>query len=217
MRERAIQSKLPSAAGDGALIQSVLAGDREAFYTLVSPYQGAAFRAAYVLLQNHGDAEEVVQEGFLKAYRHLSTFRAEAKFSTWLLQIVVNEARLRLRHARVAKEEPLDEAMETEEGFMPRELGAWTDTPEEKYAAEEIQQLVRKTIATLPPMYRAVLVIRDMEGLSTNEVAEALSVSVPNVKTRLARARLMLRERLSPHFQKSWLERLRWRGKGGMP
>ena len=183
----------------------------------MAPHEAKAFRAAYAILQNQADAEEVVQEAFLKAYQHLRSFRGDAKFSTWLLQIVVNESRLRLRHSRVAKEESLDEALESEEGFMPRNLGAWTDTPEEKYAEEEVRHLVRQVIATLPAGYRVVLVMRDMEDLSTEEVAAALTLSVPNVKTRLSRARLMLRERLAPHFQKSWLERLRWLGKGGKP
>ena len=198
----------PDQASEHALIQSVLAGDRQAFYALVSPYQAKAFRAAYAMLQNQADAEEVVQEAFLKAYQHLKEFRGQARFSTWLLQILVNEARLRLRRSRLAKEESLDNDRETDEGFMPREFGTWKDNPEEKYAAEELRELVRRAIATLPAIYRVVLVMRDMDGLDNEEVASALALSMPAVKSRLARARLMLRERLAPHFQERWFDHL---------
>ena len=203
----------PDQVSEGVLIQRVLSGDSAAFYDLVSPYEAKAYRAAYAILQNQADAEEVVQEAFLKAYRHLKDFRGEAKFSTWLLQILVNEARLRLRRSRQAPEQSLDEVKENQEGFAPKELGEWGDDPEQKYAAEELRGLVRKAIDALPPMYRVVLVMRDMEGFGNAEVAVSLSLSVPAVKTRLLRARLMLRERLAPHFRKRWFDSFPFLGK----
>ncbi len=203
----------PDQVSEVALIQRVLSGDSAAFYDLVSPYEAKAYRAAYAILQNQADAEEVVQEALLKGYKHLKDFRGEAKFSTWLLQILVNEARLRLRRSRHTREESFDELAESQGGFAPKEMGEWGDDPEQKYAAEELRQLVREAIETLPAGYRVVLVMRDMEGFGNAEVAASLSLSVPAVKTRLLRARLMLRERLAPHFQKRWFDALPFLGR----
>jgi RNA polymerase sigma-70 factor (ECF subfamily) len=145
----------------------------------------------------------VVQETFLKAYQHLADFRGDSQFSTWLIRITLNQSLMKLRRLRRTKEVVLDEDFGTDEDVLPREVIDWAPNPEQLYGVSELRKLLIKTIEELRPILRAVFVLQDLEGLSTDQTAEALNLSQSAVKSRLWRARLQLRERLNQYFGKS--------------
>jgi RNA polymerase sigma-70 factor (ECF subfamily) len=187
---------------DVALVERVRGGDVSAYDTLVRKYERQIFRIALHITQNREDAEDVMQDAFLKAYQKLDQFQGNSKFYTWLVRIAVNESLMRLRKRRTGKMVSIDEDMETEEGSVPRDLADWAPNPEQNYNQSELAEILRKTVQGLPPGFRVVFALRDVEGLSTEETAETLGLSVPAVKSRLLRARLQLRERLSRYFHK---------------
>jgi RNA polymerase sigma-70 factor (ECF subfamily) len=187
---------------DVALVTSARAGDVHAFETLVNKYDRQIFRIAQHITQNKEDAQDVVQDAFLKAYEKLDQFQGNSKFYTWLVRIAVNESLMRLRKRRTGKMVSIDDDIETEEGSVPRDLADWSPNPEQNYGQAELAEILRKTIQGLPHGFRIVFVLRDVDGLSTEETAETLGLSVPAVKSRLLRARLQLRERLSRYFRK---------------
>lgn len=152
------------------------------------------------ILHNQADSEEVLQDSFLKALEHIREFRGESRFATWLIRIAINEARMRQRKFRPGRYESLDQEKDDETDFHPRELSDWRPNPEEEFAREEIAALLRRSIQSLPPIYREVFLLRDVERLSTQDTAAALGITVPATKTRLLRARLMAREFLAPYF-----------------
>jgi RNA polymerase sigma-70 factor (ECF subfamily) len=166
-------------------------------------YDRRVFRIAQHITQNREDAEDVVQDAFLKAYQNLNRFKGDSKFYTWLVRIAVNEALMKLRKRRNSRVVSMDDDVETDEGSMPREFADWSPNPEQLYGQDETAEILRKTIQGLPPTFRTVFVLRDVEGLSTEETAQMLELSVPAVKSRLLRARLQLRERLAKFFKKS--------------
>jgi RNA polymerase sigma-70 factor, ECF subfamily len=184
-----------------ALVQAAKGGDLEAFSQLVNRYDRNVFRIAQHITHNEEDAQDVVQDAFLKAYQNLEQFQGNSKFYTWLVRIAVNEALMKLRKRRTDRTVSIDEDVETEDGTMPREVADWSPNPEQLYGQSELGDLLRKTIQGLPPGFRTVFVLRDVEGLSTEETAEMLGLSVPAVKSRLLRARLQLRERLAKYFK----------------
>src|SRR2546423_2484297 len=184
-----------------ALVQAAKKGDLEAFSELVRRYDRNIFRIAQHITHNEEDAQDVVQEAFLKAYQNLEQFQGNSKFYTWLVRIAVNEALMKLRRRRSDKTVSLDEDVVTEEGSMPREVADWSPNPEQLYGQAELGDILKKTIQGLPPGFRAVFVLRDVEGLSTEETAEMLGLSIPAVKSRLLRARLQLRDRLARYFK----------------
>src|SRR5206468_2405659 len=199
----AIQPKVGEPISDEmALVQAAKAGDVAAFEDLVRRYDRNVFRIAQHITQNREDAEDVVQDAFLKAYSNLGQFQGQSKFYTWLVRIAVNEALMKLRRRRPERMVSLDEDVKTEEDSVPREVADWSPNPEQQYNQAELKEILTKTIQGLPPSFRTVFVLRDVEGLSTEETADALELSVPAVKSRLLRARLQLRERLSRYFQK---------------
>ena len=184
---------------DAELIARVLAGERELFHELVRPYEKSVYLATFSILQNEQDAEDAAQETVLKALKNLGRFRAESKFSTWLISIAMNEARARLRHARVLKFESVDEPPPDEEGgFTPSVISDWREVPSQALERKELRELLQKAIASLPEKYREVLLLRDVEEFSIAESAAALAVSEGVVKTRLLRARLMMQKILAP-------------------
>ncbi len=185
-----------------ALVQAAKGGDVSAFEQLVKRYDRNVFRIAQHITQNREDAEDVVQEAFLKAYNNLKGFQGQSKFYTWLVRIAVNEALMKLRRRKPERTVSLDEDIKTEDDSVPREVADWTPNPEQQYNQAELREILQKTIQGLPPGFRMVFVLRDVEGLSTEETAEALDLSIPAVKSRLLRARLQLRDRLSRYFQK---------------
>ncbi len=187
---------------DLALVERVRGGDLAAYDTLVRKYERQVFRIAQHITQNREDAEDVTQDAFLKAYEKLDQFQGNSKFYTWLVRIAVNESLMRLRKRRTAKTVSMDDDIETEEGFVPRDFADWSPSPEQNYGNTELTEILTKTIQGLPRGFRVVFVLRDVENLSTEETAEALGLSVPAVKSRLLRARLQLRERLSKYFRR---------------
>ncbi len=199
----AIESKVGEPTGDeSVLVNAARKGDIAAFEELVRRYDRNVFRIAQHITQNREDAEDVVQDAFLKAYQNLGQFQGQSKFYTWLVRIAVNEALMRLRRRRPERMVSLDEDVKTEEDSMPREIADWSPNPEQQYNQAELKDILSRTIQGLPTSFRTVFVLRDVEGLSTEETAEALGLSIPAVKSRLLRARLQLRERLTKYFRK---------------
>ncbi|HEU5402968.1 MAG TPA: RNA polymerase sigma factor [Terriglobales bacterium] len=199
----AIESKVGEPTNDEAvLVNAARKGDIGAFEQLVRRYDRNVFRIAQHITQNREDAEDVVQDAFLKAYQNLGQFQGQSKFYTWLVRIAVNEALMRLRRRRPERMVSLDEDVKTEEDSMPREIADWSPNPEQQYTQGELKDILSRTIQGLPASFRTVFVLRDVEGLSTEETAEALGLSIPAVKSRLLRARLQLRERLNKYFKK---------------
>jgi RNA polymerase sigma-70 factor, ECF subfamily len=192
---------------DIALLERVKAGDVSAYDELVRKYERQVFRIAQHITQNREDAEDVMQDAFLKAYEKLDQFQGNSKFYTWLVRIAVNESLMRLRKRRTGKMVSMDEDINTEEGSVPRDFADWAPDPEQNYSQSELAEILRKTIQGLPPGFRVVFVLRDVDGLSTEETAETLGLSVPAVKSRLLRARLQLRERLSRYFKRKKVSR----------
>lgn len=198
-----IQSKESEPVSDELmLVRAAKNGDMGAFEELVKRYDRNVFRIAQHITQNREDAEDVVQDAFLKAYGNLNQFQEQSKFYTWLVRIAVNEALMKLRRRRPERTVSLDEDVKTDEDSIPREVADWSPNPEQQYKQAELKQILTKTINGLPPSFRTVFVLRDVEGLSTEETAEALNLSIPAVKSRLLRARLQLRERLSKYFKR---------------
>ena len=177
-------------------------GDTQAFSNLIQRYEGKIFRLAQHITQNREDAEDVLQETFLKAYEHLDQFQGNSKFYTWIVRIAVNQALMKLRKRKSDRSVSLDEGVDTGEDIVAREIAAWDENPEERYSREEINVILDSAVQSLAPSYRAVFLLRDVEELSTDETAEALDLSVPAVKSRLLRARLQLRDKLTQFFKR---------------
>lgn len=189
-----------------ALIERVRNGDHDAFYELVKPHERGLYYAAFSVLNNEADAEEVVQEAILKAFKALGRFRGESKFSTWIIQIVINESRMRLRKYRKHLHDSLDEpAKGDEEGdYIPRDFADWREIPCEALESAELRNALTNAVISLAPRYRQVLILRDVEQLSIADTAKLLGLTEAAVKTRLLRARLMLRDSLAPGFDGAW-------------
>jgi RNA polymerase sigma-70 factor, ECF subfamily len=209
-----------SGTGEHALISRVQCGQHELFYELVKPYEKRVFAAALAILHNEHDAEDVAQEAMLKALANIRSFRAEARFSTWLIQITVNEALMRRRRGRIVVMEGIDDrrsgGRDEESDYAPRDFADWREIPSEALERKEVRQRLAKALASLDRKYREVFVLRDMEHLNIQETAEALGISVASVKTRLLRARLMLRDLLAAGWEQGWFSRLPFE-KGNKP
>jgi RNA polymerase sigma-70 factor (ECF subfamily) len=208
----------PGMTREQDLIARVQRGQNELFYELVRPYERRVYAAALAILRNESDAEDVAQEAMLKAFANLRQFRAEAKFSTWLIQITVNEALMRRRREKAVVMEAIDDRREGEaEGdYAPRDFADWREIPSESLERKEVRQKLATALGSLDRKYREVFVMRDMEQLNIQETAEALGISVASVKTRLLRARLMLRDLLAAGWQQGWFSRLPFE-KGNKP
>lgn len=184
------------------LVAAAQNGDITAFETLVGRYERKILRLAQNITQNREDAEDVMQEAFLKAYEHLSGFQGNSRFYTWLVRIAVNQALMKLRKRR-PNVVSIDEEVNTGEDLIPREIEDWGPSPEDRYKQTELSDILSEVIADLDPSFRIVFQLRDIEELSTEETAEALGLSVPAVKSRLLRARLKLRQKLDRYFRRS--------------
>jgi RNA polymerase sigma-70 factor (ECF subfamily) len=191
----------PASRDEAQMIASILAGNSQAFHELIRPYERSVYVMALSLLKNEADAEDAAQEAFLKAYRNLAGFRAEAKFSTWLISIVLNEARSRLRRKSAVKMESLDEPQDEQGHVSPALLRDWREIPSEAVERLEVRVLLQEAISDLPPIYREIFLLRDVEELSIDESATALGISVSAVKVRLHRARMMLQKKLAPQLK----------------
>jgi len=192
-----------TASDDLALVHACKNGDYAAFEEIVKRYDRKLFRIAQYLMHNREDAEDAVQEAFVKAFQHLDQFREDAKFSTWLTRIAMNQSLMTLRKRRSSKEVSLDEDFQSDDGKLPIEIADWAPNPEDLYQATQLREILRKTLQKLGPGLRIVFVLRDIEGFSLEQTAEALGLSVVAVKARTFRARLQLRERLSRYFRRA--------------
>jgi RNA polymerase sigma-70 factor, ECF subfamily len=192
------------------MIAAILAGDTDLYHRLIQPYELSVYRMALSLVKNESEAEDVAQEAFLKAFRNLASFRAESKFSTWLITITLNEARRRLRRQSTVRMESLDEPPEEGSKVSPALLRDWREIPSEALERKEVRTLLQEAIGHLSPIYREVLVMRDIEDLSTEETAGALAISISSVKVRLHRARMMLQKELAPKLKLASPKRRRW-------
>jgi RNA polymerase sigma-70 factor (ECF subfamily) len=208
---------------EAGLIAAILAGDREKFHQLIRPYEGQLFRTAFAIMKNAEEAEDVVQDAVLKAYRKLASFRGDAKFSTWLIAITLNEARGRLRRENRSLVDSLDEPREDGSAdIAPAALTDWREIPLAALEREEIRTMVQQAMAELPDSYREIVTLRDVEEFSVNDTAQLLGISVALVKVRLHRARLLLQKKLAPQLgrvakgmrksqgKRSLLGRLQW-------
>jgi RNA polymerase sigma-70 factor (ECF subfamily) len=185
-----------AAADELDLANQARRGDHAAFSELVNRYGKKVFRLARHITQNDQDAEDVLQDTFLKAYSRLDQFQGNSKFYTWLMRIGVNEALMRLRRRKGSHTVSLDDDLETGDGSIPRDIASQESDPEENYGREELREVLERAIDSLSEGYRAVFLLRDVEGFSTEETAQMLGLSVSAVKSRLLRARLQLRGKL---------------------
>jgi len=203
--DQAATSASDSERNEAQLIARIRGGDVDAFYELVRPYERAVFLAASSLVRNDADAEEVTQEAILKAFKNLSRFRQEAKFSTWLIQICINEAKMKLRKDRRHLYDSIEDGQQSDEGdYIPKDFADWREIPSEALEQKELRKALTQALDSLPGKYRSVLILRDVQHLSINETAKVLGLSVANVKTRLCRARLQMRDALAPGFDGAW-------------
>jgi RNA polymerase sigma-70 factor (ECF subfamily) len=186
---------------DGGLVARAQAGDLGAFEELIRHHSSSIYRALMAILGNPEESQDAMQDALLSAFRHIKRFEGRSKFSTWLVSIARNTALQRLRDRKDMQS--LDESPEGEGEFRPRQIRAWQDNPEQIHSKSETKKLVEKSILGLPSKYRIVVMLRDIEQLSTEEVARQLGLTVPALKARLLRGRLMLRESLAPHFAAS--------------
>jgi RNA polymerase sigma-70 factor (ECF subfamily) len=190
---------------EAELIAMSCTGDRDAFYCLIQPCERGVFAAAMSILNNAADAEEVVQEAVMKALAALPRFRGEAKFSTWLIQITINEARLKRRKDRRHLYDSIDEQQTDDQGdAFPKDFADWREIPSEELQRKELREALKRALDSLAPKYREVLILRDIQHLSIQETAQVLNLSEGNVKTRLLRARFQMRDALAPGIDGSW-------------
>ena len=187
---------------EAGLIARILAGQKELFHELIRPYERMVYMTLFSIVRNETDAEDCAQDTMVNAYRHLGKFRGEAKFSTWLATIAVNEGRQKLRKAKRAKEDSLDEPIEgDEQAFTPAPLTDWREIPLEALERKELREALRTAVAELPGIYRQIFTLRDLEELNVAETAATLHINENMVKVRLHRARMMLQKRLVPYLK----------------
>jgi RNA polymerase sigma-70 factor (ECF subfamily) len=189
--------------GDAELVERVKQGDEAGFGALLERHQEKVYRLARNLTRSAADAEEVTQDVFLKVYRKIGSFDGRAAFGTWLYRVATNTALMKLRARRCERQVAVEEAGPTfrPDGHHARPLADWWVLPEDTLLAAERRRVLAEAIEALPPDYKAVVVLRDVEGLSNQEASEILGATVLAVKSRLHRARLALRERLAAYFE----------------
>ena len=180
---------------DFQIVARVRNGETDAFEELVRKHGRRVYRSLLGILGSAEEAEDALQDAFLKSFQHLAYFEGRSRFSTWLVRIAINTGLQRMRSRK-----EFDRLDEESEEFRPRNIQAWTETPEEFYSREELRRLVEKEVMKLPVKYRVALMLRDLEELPTEEAAAALGLSVPGLKARVLRGRLMLRESMVPYF-----------------
>jgi RNA polymerase sigma-70 factor (ECF subfamily) len=200
----------PVERDEAQMIAAILAGNRELYHGLIQPYELSVYRMALTFVKNETEAEDVAQEAFLNAFRDLANFRGESKFSTWLISITLNEARRRLRRQSTARMESLDEPPVKGAEVSPALLRDWREIPSEALERRELRALLQEAIGHLSPIYREVLVLRDVEELSIQETAGALAITISSVKVRLHRARIMLQKELAPKLKLASPKKRRW-------
>ena len=195
-------SQATLARDESLLISEAKAGNYAAFEELVNRYEKKIYRLGMNITGNREDAEDVLQEAFLKAFEHLPEFREDSRFYTWIVRIAVNEALMKLRKRRTSREVPMEDSSDENGEVLVREFADWKPNPEQVYARAELEEILQGGVKALPEGFRTVFYLRDVEGLSTEETADLLNLSVSAVKARLFRARLRLREELSRIFKR---------------
>ena len=200
------------ARNESQLVDRFLGGDNDAFAELIKPHAGALYGVALAILKDDSDAQEAVQDAVLKAMTHLATFRRESKFSTWITQITINEARMKLRKARRHLYRSIDEDVEPEGQYRPQDLADWREIPSESLERAELRGTLERALDTLTPSAREVILLRDVQNFSTAETAKILGISLVAVKSRLLRARMQIRDALAPGIDGAWsLGETKWR------
>lgn len=201
-------------AAEGLLISRILAGERDLFHELIRPHERVVYRAVYSMLGNEDEAEDAAQTAFIRAYLSLASYRGESRFSTWLVTIALNEARNRLRKKKTLREDSIEALSEESDGdYTPALLTDWREVPSAALERKEVRAQLERAIALLPPIYREVLVLRDVEGLDIEETAQGLSITAASVKVRLHRARRMLQKDLAPVLRGYSPKRQGWLGR----
>jgi RNA polymerase sigma-70 factor (ECF subfamily) len=195
---------------EAEMIAAILGGETQVFHDLIRPFERSVYLMALSYMKNDADAEDVAQEAFVRAFRNLASFRAESKFSTWLISITLNEARTRLRRKMLVPMDSLDTPPDEDQRVFPALLRDWREIPSEAVERGEIRKLLQDAIACLPDIYRQVFLLRDVEELNINETAAILNISVPSVKVRLHRARMMLQKQLAPQLKAATQRSRRW-------
>ena len=209
------EKELAERSSEPVLIQRILAGEKDLFHDLIRPYERGAFLLAYSILRNQDDAEETVQQAMVKIFSHLAQLTESEKFKQWAMRVIQNEAKMYRRKRRQHLYESLDQSSTEgdEKPFYPKQFADWRDLPSDAVEQKEVREAVAKALAELPDIYREVFVLREMQHLDVAETVEALSITESAVKTRLHRARLMLRESLTPLFAKPKVSVWeRWKG-----
>ena len=186
---------------EAEMIAAILGGEIQLYHDLIRPYERSVYVMALSYMKNETEAEDVAQDAFIRAFRKLSSFRAESKFSTWVMSIAINEARTRLRRQALVRMEPLEQGPDEASGISPALLRDWREIPSAALEREEIRSLIERAVEQLPEIYRQVFLLRDVEELTISEAAETLDISIPSVKVRLHRARLMLQKQLAPQLK----------------
>ena len=189
-----------NAAREAEMIARILAGEHELFHELIRPYERGLYVAAYSIVQHEADAEDVAQEAVIKAYKGLKHFRGDAKFSTWLMAITLNEARSRYRQTKSTQLDSLDGQEDAQGDYTPSVLADWRYIPSEQLERKELREALQNAMAQLSPEYREVLVMRDVRGMSIAETAAATGANEGLVKVRLFRARLTMQKLLAPQL-----------------
>jgi RNA polymerase sigma-70 factor (ECF subfamily) len=193
-----------ASSNESGLIRRILAGERALFHELIRPYEKMVYVTIFAMLRNETEAEDGAQQVLINAFRHLKSFRGEAKFSTWLVTIAMNEGRRRLRKAKTAAEDSIETSLEEHEGdFTPAFLTDWREIPSEALERKELRGKLREAVEALPTIYREVFVLRDLEELNQEETAAALGITIGTVKVRLHRARMMLQKTLVPYLKQA--------------
>jgi RNA polymerase sigma-70 factor (ECF subfamily) len=190
--------------GERELIYRIKNGEHDLFYELIQPHERKIFAAAFTILRNETDAEDAVQEAALKAFKHIADFRAESQFGTWLIQITINEARMRRRKEHADIVQPIADRRDEEGNYVPRDFADWREIPSAALERKELRQMLTEALASLGEKYREIFMLRDMQHLSIEETANTLGISAASAKVRLLRARLMLRDLLAPGLDGSW-------------
>src|SRR5712664_1246677 len=186
---------------EAGLIARILAGEKELFHELIRPFERMVYLTLISILKNETEAEDAAQETVISAYRHLASFRGDAKFSTWLTTIAINEGRKRLRKAKGAAENSIEEEEGDRGDYTPTPLTDWREIPLEALERKELRDALRVAVAELPDIYRQVFVLRDLQEQNIEETAQALGINPGAVKVRLHRARMMLQKRLVPFLK----------------
>jgi RNA polymerase sigma-70 factor, ECF subfamily len=193
----------PPPVTDEELVARARTQDFGAFEQLVERYEDKVYRLAFRFVRNETEAKEIVQDTFLSIWRKLDTFKGDAQFGSWLYRVAANAALMRLRsqrrHPEVSTEELPVDFLDTY-GHLPAPGDNWARRPDDELQSDELRRRIQSAVDDLPEIYRTVFLVRDVEGLSTEETAEVLGISVPTVKTRLHRARLALRQAIGQYF-----------------